>query len=311
MTTRNDIAVDFEQSPRLLQITSASEELTVQDSHDTLADLQDTPKGGTYPLLVETAGKEPLGGGVNVGLTTVLKNAQYAFQATSPIESGTVTTPSATLLIDSTALFQTNLVKRGDWIINFTDQSVTEILSVDSEIQCTTRGLRDGIGNTFDSADAYKVWEVREAVLTGGNFTAVDDMDADLNPAFPVFGRVFSKAASTSASIKDGGDIVSIRGSEDAAIRLEKGVSGNVYATVAGVPTTTSIPTSGCSPAHSGSIPNQFATKVITFNEDTITVALRGQVKDVVSSTAAADPVLTITPALTATPVVGDTFTLT
>ena len=211
MTVRNDISVDFEQNPRLLEITTNSESMSVQDSHDTLSTTQDTPEGGQFVFLVSTAGGEDLGGGTSVGLTTVLNNAQYAFQPTSPIETGTVTTPSATLLIDSTATFQTNLVKRGDWIINFTDQSVTEILTVDSEIQCTTRGLRDGIGNTFASSDAYKVWEVREAMLEGGNFTAVDDVGADMNPAFPIFGRTFTKTASSSATSLINPDVAEIK----------------------------------------------------------------------------------------------------
>ena len=215
MAVRTDIEVDFELSPRLLELTSASNEVTVQDSHDTLSTIQDTPEGGQFEFLVSTAGGESLGGGTTVGLTTVLNNAQYAFQATSPIETGTVTTPSATLLIDATATFVTNSVKRGDWVINFTDQSVTEILMVDSETQCTTRGLRDGTGNTFSSSDAYKVWEVTEARLDGGNFTAIDDMAADITPAFPVFGRIFTKTASSSATALTNPDIAVIKAKTD------------------------------------------------------------------------------------------------
>jgi hypothetical protein len=200
MATRSDFEVNFEVSPRLIDITSASEEVSVQDSHDTLSDIQDSAEGGQFEFLVSTAGGEDLGGGTSVGLTTVLNNVQYAFQTTSPIETGTVTTGSSTSLIDSAATFQTNLVKRGDWIINFTDQSVTEVLEVVSETELLTRGLRDGTGNTFDISDAYKVWEVKEAELVGGNFTAVDDLDADMSPVFPVFGRTFTRTASSSAT---------------------------------------------------------------------------------------------------------------
>lgn len=230
MAVRTDIHVDFELSPRLLEVTSNSNEVTVQDSHDTLTSTQDTAEGGQYEFLVSTAGGEDLGGGNSVGLTTVLNNAQYAFQPTSPIQTGTVTTPSATLLIDSTATFVTNGVKRGDWVINFTDQSVTEILSVDSEIQVTTRGLRDGTGNTFSSSDAYKVWEVLEAKLDGGNFTAIDDVAADLNPAFPVFGRSFTKTASSSATALINPDVALIKAKTDQLTFTEAGeVDSNVH----------------------------------------------------------------------------------
>lgn len=200
MAVRSDFSVNFELSPRVIDVTSASEEILVQDSHDSLSTLQDSSEGAQFEFLVSSAGGEDLGGGVSVGLTTVLNDAQYAFQATSPLEVGTVTTPSATSLIDATATFQTNLVKRGDWIINFTDQSVTEILTVVSETEVTTRGLRNGSLNTFTSADAYKVWEVKEASMSGGNFTAVDSVSADIKPFFPVFGRTFALTASSSAT---------------------------------------------------------------------------------------------------------------
>jgi hypothetical protein len=200
MAVRSDFSVNFELSPRLVDITSTSEEISVQDSHDTLSGIQDSSEGGQFEFLVSSAGGEALGGGVSVGLTTVLNDAQYAFSSTSPLETGTVTTPSATSLIDSTATFSTNLVKRGDWIINFTDQSVTEILTVVSETEVTTRGLRNGSLNTFTSADAYKIWEVKSASMSGGNFTAVDSVLADINPFFPVFGRTFALTASSSAT---------------------------------------------------------------------------------------------------------------
>ena len=200
MTSRTDFSVNFELSPRVINITTASTEVTVQDSHDTLTDIQDSTEGGQFPFLVSTTGGEPLDGGVAVGLTTVLRNAQYAFQSTSPRSTGTITTPSAASLIDSGATFIADGVQRGDWIINFSDQSVTEILTVTSQTQLLTRGLRDGSLNTFTNLDNYKVWEVSAAELSGGNFTAVDDIGAGIDPNFPVFGRTFTKTASSSAT---------------------------------------------------------------------------------------------------------------
>ena len=202
MTTRSDVEVDFELTPRLADITSASEEITVQDSHDTLSTIQDSGEGGQYEFLVGTTGGEPLGGGVTVGLTTVLNNLQYAFQATSPVSVGSVTLTDANgvVLTDSVATFIADGVKRGDWVINFSDQSVTEVLTVNSETQLTTRGLRNGTNSNFTNSDAYKVWEVSEAELSGGNFTAVDGLGADLNPLFPSFGRFITRTAAASAT---------------------------------------------------------------------------------------------------------------
>ena len=200
MAVRDDFSINYEVSPRLVTLTSPSEEITVQDSHDTLSVAQDTPEGQQFEFLVTTSGKEPLGGGTSVGLTTVLNNVQYAFQSTPVIQTGTATTASATFLTDTAATFVTNGVKRGDWIVNFTDQSVTEVLGVISETQIITTGLREGSGNDFGVGDAYKIWQVEEAELSGGNFTAIDDVGADINPLFPVFGRFATKTASASAT---------------------------------------------------------------------------------------------------------------
>ena len=205
MTVRTDIVVDHELSPRIADITSSSVELTVQDSHDTLADIEDTPEGGQYKYLVKTSGKEDIGGGVLVGLTTVLNDVQYAFQSPSPRSTGTVTNADATgiTLEDSTATFETDSVQRGDWVINFTDQSVTEVLSVTSQTILVTRGLRNGTDNQFDSSDAYKVWEVKEVSLSGGNFTALDSVEATINPLFTTFGNFATRTASSSATLQN------------------------------------------------------------------------------------------------------------
>jgi len=202
MTARADVTIDYELDPKLAEIATGSNEITVQDSHDTLTNAQGTSEGMQYPNLVSTAGGEDLGGGTTVGLTSTLLNIQYAFEATDPSSIGAVTTTDALgkTLIDSFATFQTDNVKRGDIIINFSDESVTEILTVDSEIQLTTRGLRNGSGNIFTSSDSYKVWPVEAAELTGGNFVATDEFGATIEPIFPTFGRFITKTAASSAT---------------------------------------------------------------------------------------------------------------
>ena len=202
MTARTDITIDFEQAPRLAEIAQGSNEINVQDSHDTLTNAQGTAEGMQYLDLVSTAGGESLGGGTTVGLTTTLLDVQFAFGSTGPRNSGSVTSTNSAgvILIDTLATFQTDNVQRGDWVINFTDESVTEIISVQSQIQVTTRGLRDGTSNTFTSGDSYKIWEVEEGELSGGNFVAVNDLNAAISPVFPTFGRFISKASASSAT---------------------------------------------------------------------------------------------------------------
>lgn len=200
MANRDDVTVDFELSPRLAEIALPSQSISAQDGHDTLASDQETPEGMNHPQLVESAGKEDLGGGVSVGITLTAQNVQWAFGRTDPRCSGSVTTTNATILIDSLATFQTDGVQRGDWVINFTDQSVTEVLTVDSETQLTCRVLSGGTNDAFTSGDSYKVWEVSECQLDGGNQVAVDDVGGAINPLFTTFGRFATRSAASSAT---------------------------------------------------------------------------------------------------------------
>ena len=154
MTVRTDVSVNQVLNPRLAEISSTSSEITVQDSHDTLRDIEDNPSSKLYDKLVDTAGKEDLGGGTTVGLTTTLQNVQYAPQRSGSRCSGTATTGSVTQLIDNLADFVTDGVARGDWVINFTDQSVSEVLSVEDLNTLNIRTLSDGTDQDFDIGDA-------------------------------------------------------------------------------------------------------------------------------------------------------------
>ena len=105
-------------------------------------------------------------------------------------------------------------------------------------------------------------------------------------------------------------NIVQIRGSATAARMLEEGTRGNVFGTIGSGSSSTSLVTSSVTPTPSASIPNQNVGRQLTFREDTITVALRGQATDITAATAATIPVYTVTQ-LTAAPVSGDNFVIT
>jgi hypothetical protein len=78
--------------------------------------------------------------------------------------------------------------------------------------------------------------------------------------------------------------------------------------TVAAGGTTTSVPTSAFVP--NGAAADQFKGRIITFDADTTTAALRGQATDITASSNAAAPTFTVT-ALTTAPASGDTFSVT
>lgn len=75
------VTVDFVSSPRVITIPAPLTAISVQDLHDTVRDLEDEPSAMQYPHLIDSAGKEDLGGGVAVGITATLQNARLAFAA--------------------------------------------------------------------------------------------------------------------------------------------------------------------------------------------------------------------------------------
>lgn len=204
MSVRNDFIYDMQTSPRLIVVAAPSAEITIQDLHDTLVSFQDTTEGGQYPRLILSAGKENLGGGVQVGITSTLQDAELAFEArTGVLQSGSATSSDPIILTDTTATFLTNLVGRGDLVINESDSSQATVISVASETQLTTTPLTGGTSNDFQSGDVYSIYDVVQCNITGGNLVAVDNVGAELDPVFPTFGTQIVRAASSSATTQN------------------------------------------------------------------------------------------------------------
>lgn len=80
MAFRNDISINWNVSPRVITIAAPSTEITMQDLHDTLVILEDDLVNLSYKRIVDSSGKQPLGGGTKVGITLSLLNAQIAFE---------------------------------------------------------------------------------------------------------------------------------------------------------------------------------------------------------------------------------------
>jgi len=200
---RNDISVSFHESPRIIEIAAPSIVLTIQDLYDTLRELEDDLLNMDDKQTIIAAGKDTLGGGVEVGITATLQNAQVAFEGrTTALSSGSHTGATSTsILIDSTATFIADGVTRGDVVHNLTDRSSTSVISVDSETQLTLRLLTGGTGNDWESGDVYDVFDVVQCNISGGNLVAVDAVGADLDPIFPTSYTQVVLTGSTSATI--------------------------------------------------------------------------------------------------------------
>lgn len=121
---------------------------------------------------------------------------------------------------------------------------------------------------------------------------------------FTVANRVDANARSVGGTSQTGGDLAALV----AALTLYASrtvIRGTVGA--ATTPSTTAFTPSTLSPA--GSVADQFVGRVIVFDNDTATAALRGQATRITASSAAALPLLTFV-ALTTAPASGDTFSI-
>jgi len=205
MAVRDDLSVIWALSPRIITIAAPSTEITIQDLHDTLRDIEDEPHAMAYPSLISTAGKEPLGGGVTVGLTATLQDAKIAFEARQVIRtSGTVTAGDTTgrVLTDTGNDFVAAGVTQGDWLVNMTDGSGCTVLFV-TTTTLVTDVLDGGTDNQFDGADVYRIWPVIQVGVAGGNVVAIDAVAAELDPILATFGTQVVRTSSSSATLQE------------------------------------------------------------------------------------------------------------
>ena len=84
MAIRTDVTVDWSQSPRLITVASPSISISIQDLNDTLRNIETQQEPGIqFSTLLTATGKQNLGGGLLVGVTLTLQNAQLSFAARS------------------------------------------------------------------------------------------------------------------------------------------------------------------------------------------------------------------------------------
>lgn len=178
-------------SPRLIEVLAPDTNITVQELVDLCRDWEDEDENMSFDFLISAAGKEDLGGGLSVAITASLNNAQIFFTPRStPLDDGTGRTCDATdttgrqLYVDD-ATFVTDGVKRGDIVYNQTTGATASVLEVVSETTIDHLGLTGGSSTEWTSGDNYKVYEMVQCTISGGNLVATDDMGADLNPVFP------------------------------------------------------------------------------------------------------------------------------
>ena len=203
MASREDVSVRWDLSPRIITVAAPSTSINIQDLHDTLRDLEDEPANLIYPTIIFTAGKEPLGGGVTVGLTATLQNARLQFQGRPDfyLEGGATLGSNGNTLIDGYATFISDGVQIGDIIENDQKTGHAEVIVIISETELMLTSMPDG--KIWDAGDDYEIWHTIQCVVDGGNLVAADEAGDAIDSIFPSAFTQVIRTSSSSATLQE------------------------------------------------------------------------------------------------------------
>lgn len=201
MTFRSDVHVHWAKSPRIVHLLAPATSITVQDIVDTLRQLEAELGAIDDDSIIEATGKDDIGGGRFVGVTATLKNAKLFFgDRNIVLRTAAVTSTNTKQIIDTAADFIALGVQVGDMVANLNTLIGATVLGV---VNSTTLEVH-GIAGGFTLGDAYRVWQVVNCEVTGGNLVA---LDVNGDPMKAVIGGTFTHALvsfATEAALLEG-----------------------------------------------------------------------------------------------------------
>ena len=209
MAIRYDVSVNWYTSPRIITVAAPSLEITIQDLVDTCRYLEEQFSNMSYPHLINAAGKEPLGGGIEVGITATLQNAILQFEGRTCLLTSGVATENDSNGVTLTAAgspngdFITAGVAFGDIVFNVTTGTMAAILEIVSEDTLISQPITGCSVGTWTIGDAYNIYENAVCEVSGGNLVAVDENGDE---AVSIFTSPFVnvvRSSSSSATIVD------------------------------------------------------------------------------------------------------------
>jgi len=83
MAVRDDITINWDVSPRIIEVSkdgASPTSLTVQDLYDTVRDLSAKPSALAYDEIIDAGGKETLSSTEQIVVTVTLYNAKIKFE---------------------------------------------------------------------------------------------------------------------------------------------------------------------------------------------------------------------------------------
>ena len=196
-------------SPRIVEVLTPETEITIQELVDLIRDWEDSEEGMPFDYIISAAGKEDLGGGVTVGITATLNNAQIMFTGrTIPIDDGVGRTCDATdalglqLYVDD-ADFISDGVVRGDTIYNATTGEMATILEVVDQYTLNHLELTGFGENGWTLGDNYVVYHNAQCSISGGNLVAVDDVGSSISSILQSPNTQVVRTSSSSATLQE------------------------------------------------------------------------------------------------------------
>jgi len=199
-------------SPRIIEVADPEKDLSlpvdisVQEIVNLIRDWEDDDTHMCYDPLIDAAGKEQLGGGVLVGITATLQNAQIRFTPrVDELSIGTVTTGDSggKILHDINAKFETDGVYPGCVVVNNTTTAMETITSVESEIELKHFNLSGGTRNDWQIGDSYSIYPNVQCVISGGNLVAVDEDGNNISPILQSPNVQIISSSSSSATLQE------------------------------------------------------------------------------------------------------------
>lgn len=189
---------DFYKWERFALVQRPDTEVAVVDLYKEVKNYEDEPRMTTEPEWATASGLEELGGGVKVGVTVQMDNARVGFEPNnSSVSSGTATSADSNgeRLEDTAATFQTDSVAVGATVINLDDGSVGTIIAIDSQTVVRHLPLEDGTNNDWGIGDNYKIWNIDQCTIAGGNLTYLGGAPNDA-----IIPTAFTQVVMTAAS---------------------------------------------------------------------------------------------------------------